>query len=60
MSSRAGRVAPGQTFLEILKGPDQTLKSAKDDLTGVGAMVTDCKALYDAVHRETIQQANDK
>ena len=49
-----------KTFLEALKKPDCDLKDFKDHLTGVSAMVTDCKALYDAVYRETIQQATDK
>eukprot|EP00913_Durusdinium_trenchii_P019093 g17943.t1 len=49
-----------KTFLEALKKPDCDLKNIKDQLTGVSAMVTDCKALYDAVYRETIQQATDK
>lgn len=49
-----------KTFLEALKKPDSDLKNIKDHLTGVSAMVTDCKVLYDAVYRETIQQATDK
>ena len=49
-----------KTFLEAIKRPDRELKNFKDHLTGVSAMVTDCKALYDAVFRETIQQATDK
>ena len=48
------------TFLEVLKRPDQELKVLKDRLTGISAAVTDCRALYDAVYRETIQQAQDK
>ena len=49
-----------KTFLEVLKNPSLTLQQVKDKLEGECAMVTDCKALYDAVHRETIQQATDK
>ena len=49
-----------KTFLEILKRPDCTLQKLKDDLQGDSAMVTDCKALYDSVHRETVQSATDK
>ena len=49
-----------KTFLEILKHPEKKLKDVMDKTTGECAMVTDCKALYDAIHRETIQQATDK
>ena len=49
-----------KTFLEVLKFPMEVLKNIKDNLSGPSAMVTDCKALYDAVYRETIQQATDK
>ena len=49
-----------KTFLEAMKRPNCNLAVLKDDLRGESAMVTDCKALYDAVHRETIQQATDK
>ena len=49
-----------KTFLEVLKHPGTDLKILKDQLTGVSAAVTDCRALYDAVYRETIQQAQDK
>ena len=49
-----------KTFLELLKHPEKSLKEIKDDLHGACAMVTDCKALYDVVHRETVQQATDK
>ena len=49
-----------KTFLEVLKHPGTDLKIVKDQLTGVSAAVTDRSALYDAVNRETIQQAQDK
>ena len=49
-----------KTYLEILKRPRATLTDVKDDLKGNCAMVTDCKALFDAVYRETVQQATDK
>ena len=49
-----------KTFLESLRHPGSDLKEIKDKLTGECALVTDCKALYDAVQRETIQQAADK
>ena len=49
-----------KTFLELLKRPSCSLQQVKDDLTGDCAMVTDCKALYDSVHRETVQAATDK
>lgn len=49
-----------KTFLEAMKRPNCSLAAMKDHLSGESAMVTDCKALYDAVHRETIQQATDK
>lgn len=49
-----------KTFLQVLKQPGVELKESKGQLHGECAMVTDCKALYDAVHRETIQQATDK
>ena len=49
-----------KTFLQVLKEPCRDLKKIKDGLTGESAMVTDCKALYDSVQRETIQQATDK
>ena len=49
-----------KTFTECLRRPGVALKDIKDSLSGESAMVTDCKALFDAVHRETIQQAADK
>lgn len=49
-----------KTFIEVLKHPTKELKVLKDELTGLSAAVTDCRALYDAVYRETIQQAQDK
>ena len=49
-----------KTFLEVLKHPMKDLKDLKDQLSGISACVTDCRALYDAVYRETIQQAQDK
>eukprot|EP00913_Durusdinium_trenchii_P030874 g28916.t1 len=50
-----------KTFLQVLKKPQKSLKELKDQLDGEDcAMVTDCKALFDAIHRETIQQATDK
>ena len=49
-----------KTFLESMKRPNCGLAMLKDDLRGESAMVTNCKALYDVVHRETIQQATEK
>eukprot|EP00435_Cladocopium_sp_Y103_P030795 s2621_g7.t1 len=48
-------------FLTILKHPCKSLRECRDYLQkDECAMVTDCKGLYDAVQRETIQQATDK
>eukprot|EP00435_Cladocopium_sp_Y103_P032092 s331_g8.t1 len=48
-------------FLTILKHPCKSLRECRDLLQkDECAMVTDCKGLYDAVQRETIQQATDK
>ena len=49
-----------KTFTECLRRPGVALKDIKDSLSGESAMVTDCEALFDAVNRETIQQAADK
>ena len=48
-------------FLQLLKNPCSSLREARDQLHGEEcAMVTDCKGLFDAVKRETVQQATDK
>ena len=48
-------------FLVILKNPCRSLRECRHFLQkDECAMVTDCKGLYDAVQRETIQQATDK
>ena len=49
-----------KAFLSKLQQPEKQLKDIKDNLKSECAVVTDCKALYDCVKRETIQQATDK
>lgn len=49
-----------KAFLSKLQQPEKQLKEIKDNLRSECAVVTDCKALYDCVKRETIQQATDK
>ena len=49
-----------KAFLAKLQQPEKQLKDIKDNLKSECAVVTDCKALYDCVKRETIQQATDK
>ena len=49
-----------KAFLAKLQRPLDELKYLKDDLKQDCAVITDCKALYDCIQREAIQQATDK
>eukprot|EP00438_Fugacium_kawagutii_P026186 Skav211360 [mRNA] locus=scaffold677:368899:370686:- [translate_table: standard] len=47
-------------YIAKLKAPNACMKDLKDKLTDDCAVITDCKALFDCIKRETIQQATDK
>ena len=56
-----GRIDDGETILHHLKNSCSSLREARDQLHAEEcAMVTDCKGLFDAVKRSTVQQVTDK
>ena len=60
LSSSLEELMMAKAFLAKLQRPLDELKYLKDDLKQDCAVITDCKALYDCIQRETIQQATDK
>ena len=60
LSSSLEELMMVKAFLAKLQRPLDELKYLKDDLKQECAVITDCKALYDCIQRETIQQATDK
>ena len=60
LSSSLEELMMVKAFLAKMQRPEVELKVLKDDLKQECAVITDCKALYDCIKRETIQQATDK
>ena len=60
LSSSLEELMMVKAFLAKLQRPLDELRYLKDDLKQECAVITDCKALYDCIQRETIQQATDK